>query len=216
MLHDVTFNNEKSAYKDWNIVLTEVELPPPEPKTMAVEITGADGIIDLSEVLTGDIKYSTRKIKLKFEVMDDKQYYSITSEIAKYLHGKNVTFKLNDDDNYYYTGRAIINSWECVKRKGVIIITIVADPYKYEITEKIYTITLRSNETKDVVLINGRKHVCPILDVTGSVNLIWNGATYTLSEGKQQVIRFVLNEGNNLVSFTGTGTVKVTYRRGES
>ena len=101
MLHDVTFNNEKSAYKDWNIVLTEVELPPPEPKTMAVEITGADGIIDLSEVLTGDIKYSTRKIKLKFEVMDDKQYYSITSEIAKYLHGKNVTFKLNDDDNYY-------------------------------------------------------------------------------------------------------------------
>ena len=214
MLHDVTFNNEKSAYKDWNIVLTEVELPPPEPKTMAVEITGADGIIDLSEVLTGDIKYSTRKIKLKFEVMDDKQYYSITSEMAKYLHGKNVTVRLSNDEDYYYTGRAVINSWECVKRKGTIVVSVDADPYKYDVIERIFNVNL-NNETKTIVLINGRKHICPILDVTGSVTLIWEGESYTLLEGKQQMLRFILKEGNNTVSFTGTGTVKITYRRGE-
>ena len=214
MLHDVIFNNEISAYRDWNIVLTKVEIPPPTPKTTSVEIKGADGEIDLSEVLTNDIKYKNRTIKLTFEVMDDKEYYSITSNVGKYLHGKRVTFILNDDDSYYYTGRATINSWECVQRKGTIVITIDADPYKYEITERVINVKL-NNETKDIILINGRKHICPTLDVTGSVSLVWNGASYTLSKGKQQVINFILSEDKNLVSFTGTGTVKITYRRGE-
>lgn len=214
MLHDVIFNNEISAYRDWNIVLTKVEIPPPTPKTTSVEIKGADGEIDLSEVLTNDIKYKNRTIKLTFEVMDDKEYYSITSNVGKYLHGKRVTFTLNDDDSYYYTGRATINSWECVQRKGTIVITIDADPYKYEITERVINVKL-NNETKDIILINGRKHICPTLDVTGSVSLVWNGASYTLSKGKQQVINFILSEDKNLVSFTGTGTVKITYRRGE-
>ena len=214
MLHDVIFNNEISAYRDWNIVLTKVEIPPPTPKTTSVEIKGADGEIDLSEVLTNDIKYKNRTIKLTFEVMDDKEYYSITSNVGKYLHGKRVTFILNDDDSYYYTGRATINSWECVQRKGTIVITIDTDPYKYEITERVINVKL-NNETKDIILINGRKHICPTLDVTGSVSLVWNGASYTLSKGKQQVINFILSEDKNLVSFTGTGTVKITYRRGE-
>ena len=214
MLHDVIFNNEMSAYEDWNIVLTKVELPPPTPKTMSVEIKGADGEIDLSEVLTNDIKFKNRIIKLTFEVMDDTQYYSITSEMAKYLHGKKMTVRLSNDEDYYYTGRAVINSWECVKRKGTIVVSVDADPYKYDVIERIFNVTL-NNETKTIVLINGRKHICPILDVTGSVNLVWQDKTYTLSEGKQQLLGFVLKEGNNKVSFTGTGKVKITYRRGE-
>ena len=214
MLHDVIFNNEISAYEDWNIVLTKIELPPPEPKTMSVEIKGADGEIDLSEVLTNDIKFKNRIIKLTFEVMDDTQYYSITSEMAKYLHGKKMTVRLSNDEDYYYTGRTFINSWECVKRKGTIVVSVDADPYKYDVIERIFNVTL-NNETKTIVLINGRKHICPILDVTGSVNLVWQDKTYTLSEGKQQVLRFVLKEGNNTVTFTGTGKVKITYRRGE-
>ena len=166
MLRDVIFNNDKSAYGDWNIVLTKTEIPPPTPKTMDVEIKGADGVIDLSEVLTDDIKYKNRTIKLTFEVLNDIQYYSITSEVAKYLHSKKVTFRINNDDSYYYTGRAFVNSWECVKRKGIIVITVDADPYKYEVTEKIINVNL-NNETKDIIIINGRKHICPTIDVTG-------------------------------------------------
>ena len=214
MLHDVIFNNEISAYEDWNIVVTTIELPPPEPKTMSVEIKGADGEIDLSEVLTDDIKFKNRTIKLTFEVMDDNEDYSITSEMAKYLHGKTVTVRLSNDEDYYYTGRAVINSWECVKRKGTIVVSVDADLYKYDVIERIFNVTL-NNETKTIVLINGRKHICPILEVTGSVQLVWNGSTYTLSNGKQQLLGFVLKEGNNKVSFTGTGKVKITYRRGE-
>ena len=55
MLNDVIFNNEKSAYYDWAIVLTKADIPLPSVKTSSVDIKGANGILDLSEVLTGDI-----------------------------------------------------------------------------------------------------------------------------------------------------------------
>ena len=67
MLNDVIFN-DKSAYSEWNIVLTKAEIPLPEPKLSTVDIKGADGLIDLSEVLTGDILYNNRQIKLTFEM----------------------------------------------------------------------------------------------------------------------------------------------------
>ena len=50
MLNDVVFNNQISAYDDWNIVLTKAEIPFPTAKTSTVDIKGADGLIDLSEV----------------------------------------------------------------------------------------------------------------------------------------------------------------------
>ena len=70
MLNDVIFNNEKSAFYDWNIVLTKAEIPLPTPKTYTVDIKGADGVLDLTEALTGDVQYNNRQIKLTFEMMD--------------------------------------------------------------------------------------------------------------------------------------------------
>ena len=64
MLNDVIFNDEKSAYDEWNIVLTKADIPLPEPKTSLVEIKGADGLLDLSEVLTGDICYNNDSLSL--------------------------------------------------------------------------------------------------------------------------------------------------------
>ena len=212
MINDVIFNNEKSAYDDWNVVLTKVEIPLPVPKTSTVDIKGADGLLDLSEVLTGDVKYKNRTIKLTFEMMDDTDYYTLISDISNYLHGKIVTFILNNDDDYYYTGRATINQWECVKRKGKIVIQIDSEPYKYLVTETNRKVTV-SDETKMVSLPNSRKTVCPILNVSGSITLTIDGVDYNLAEGKQRLINFKLIEGNNTLKVRGNGTLTKSYRQ---
>lgn len=213
MLNDVVFNNEKSSYYDWNIVLTKAEIPLPTPKTSTVDIKGSDGLLDLSEVLTGDIQYNNRQVKLTFEMMDDKDYQKLITEIGNYLHGKNVTFILSNDDDYYYTGRATINQWECVKRKGTIVITIDCEPYKYAVTETVRMVTL-NNQTKVITLINNRKRVCPVITVTGEITLKSDDFTYELSEGTQQIINFKLVEGNNNVEVSGNGTINIKYRQG--
>lgn len=213
MLNDVIFNNEKSAFYDWNIVLTKAEIPLPTPKTSIVDIKGADGVLDLTEALTGDVQYNNRQIKLTFEMMDDTDYYDLISDISNYLHGQKIKFTLNNDEDYYYTGRATINQWECVKRKGKIVIQVDCEPYKYAVIETIKKVQV-SNQTKTVTLSNNRKRVCPMLNVTGTITLTINGVDYNLAEGKQQLINFRLVEGNNVVKVSGNGTLTVNYRQG--
>ena len=83
MLRDVIFNNgEKSAYYDWNIVLTKTEIPLPKEKRHTVDIIGADGVLDLSEVLSGELKFQNRTVKLTFEVMDDTMFEVTLAEIS--------------------------------------------------------------------------------------------------------------------------------------
>ena len=214
MLNDVIFNDEKSAYDEWNIVLTKADIPLPEPKTSLVEIKGADGVLDLSEVLTGDILYNNRTITLTFEMMDDTDYYDLISNISNYLHGKKVTISLTNDEDYYYVGRASINQWQCIKRKGIIVITVDAEPYKYSVTETTMIVNV-VNQTKTITLQNSRKRVCPILNVTGTITLTISGVNYKLAEGKQQLSNFRLVEGNNVVKVSGNGTLTITYRQGE-
>lgn len=213
MLNDVIFNNEKSAYYDWNIVLTKAEIPLPTPKTSTVDIKGADGVLDLTEALTGDVQYNNRAIKLTFEMMDDADYYDLISEIGNYIHGQRITFNLSNDEDYYYIGRATINQWECVKRKGKIVIQVDCEPYKYAVIETVRTVSV-TGKTKSITLINSRKRVCPTLTVTGTITLTINGVDYELSEGKQQLINFRLIEGNNVVKVSGNGTLTISYRQG--
>ena len=212
-MNDVIFNNDKSAYDDWNIVLTGANVPLPVPKTATVDIKGADGVLDLSEVLTGDVTYNNRVITLNFDMLNDSEYYTLISNIANYLHGRNVTVRFTNDDDFYYIGRASINEWECVKRIGKIVIQVDCDPYKYKVNETIVTVNL-NNEVKGVTLHNLRKRVSPTLDVVGNVTMIFNGVEYQLNAGKQQLLNFVLTKDKTLVSFRGTGTVKITYRQG--
>ena len=212
MLNDVIFD-KKSAYDEWNIVLTKHDIPLPAPKTSTVDIKGADGLLDLSEVLTGDILYNNRTLKLTFEMMDDRDYFELITNISNFLHGRVVTVRLTKDSDFYYTGRASINQWECIKRKGVIVITVDCEPYKYALYETVRTITV-NNQTKTISLPNSRKRVSPIIDATGTVTLTFGGVEYDLAEGKQQLINFSLVEGDNVVKISGNGTVKITYRQG--
>lgn len=213
MLNDVLFNNDKSAYMDWNMVLTKVEIPLPNAKTATIDIQGSDGVLDLSEALTGDVVYENRVVKLTFELFDLSSYYDLISEISNYLHGKVVTFVLSNDDSYYYTGRASINEWECRKNKGKIVITVDCDPYKYELNETKLMFSV-SDESKTISLRNLRKKVCPSLTVSGNITLTVDGYDYELTNGTHQLLNFTLSEGLNKVTLSGKGTITISYRRG--
>lgn len=211
MLNDVIFN-DKSARYDWNIVLTKAVIPLPSVKSVMVDIKGADGILDLSEVLTDDVVYSNRNIKLTFALMDVNDYPTLISEISNYIHGKKIKISLMTDSEYYYVGRAYIDQYECANNVGTIVIGMSAEPYKYYKNETVCILTVNGNTT--VKLNNDRMRVLPTLTVSGTVTMSFEGKEYQLSEGEQQILNFTLKEGDNLVTFSGTGAVKINYRKG--
>ena len=213
MIHDVIFNygtnKSKSAYEDWDMILTKVDHTLPEPKTILVDIKGADGFLDLSEAETGDIKYNNRKLSLTFELMNVDDYDNIITDMSNNIHGRMMKLILTSDLEYYYEGRATINKWECSKRKGTVTVNLDAYPFKKSITEYTfeYLKTTDGEITKNIN-VTTRKPIMPYVEATGSLTL--NGVT--LKTGKYQYPDIMLNGGVNSLKISGTGTLTLTYR----
>ena len=132
-MHGIIFG-EKHTYRDWGLLLkSRPEISPPSPKTKLVKVPGSSKVIDLTEALTGEVKYDTRQIKAEFFIMDDRDRWThLYSEILEYMHGKNVRIIMDDDPNYFYTGRVTVEELKPDKKTAVLTITAEVEPYKRE------------------------------------------------------------------------------------
>ena len=61
MYHSINFGN-KNTWDDWRLIPTSRPVfLPPDVKKVLVDLPGSDGVIDLTESLTGYVKYGNRK-----------------------------------------------------------------------------------------------------------------------------------------------------------
>lgn len=228
-MQTVTFGT-KNSYDDFGLILTDKDIGFPEPKLEEVDVIGADGVIDLSEVLNDDIKYKTRKLQFTFTVLKGNKYWASTvADVANYLHGKKLRIQMDFDPAYYYTGRCKINSFKTSKRLCTITIDAECEPYRLDINgngEKwlwdtfsfqngfIRVNAVTVNGSLQVNLQNQRKIVSPTFTCSTAMTVTFDGVTYNLSKGKTQVLGIRLQYGTNYVTFRGNGTVKIEYQGG--
>lgn len=228
-MQTVTFGT-KNSYDDFGLILTDKDIGFPEPKLEEVDVIGADGVIDLSEVLNDDIKYKTRKLQFTFTVLKGNKYWASTvADVANYLHGKKLRIQMDFDPAYYYTGRCKINSFKTSKRLCTITIDAECEPYRLDINgngEKwlwdtfsfqngfIRVNAVTVNGSLHVNLQNQRKIVSPTFTCSTAMTVIFDGVTYNLPKGKTQVLGIRLQYGTNYVTFKGNGTVKIEYQGG--
>lgn len=132
--YGVTFGT-KHTFNDWGLIpKSRPVISPPTPKTLYVDIPGADGVLDLTQALTQDVKYENRKITFEFNVLDARSRWSnIYSDILGYLHGQSMKIILDEDFEYYYIGRVQVNEWKSDKRTSIITIEANVEPYKYNL-----------------------------------------------------------------------------------
>lgn len=220
------------TFEKWKLILTHTEISFPEPKTETVDIPGADGELNFSKSLTGDVKYKNRTITFTFVTVEryDK-WKSLISDISNYLHGQEFEKIILDEDiNFYYKGFAEINQFESNKNTGTITIQCNVEPYKYDINASNEdwlwdTFDFESgiiNETKDltvdneleVVIYGRRKKVIPKFNCENDLQLIFNGQTYNLPSGESYSPDIEICEGQNTLKFIGTGKVTIEYRGG--
>lgn len=239
MYHSITFGT-KNTWTDWKLVPTSRPVfDPPEVKTILIDVPGSDGSIDLTESLTGYVRYENRKGSFEFKVHTKEDWVEVYSSILDYLHGQRQKIILEDDPAYYYMGRASVNSWKSNKNYSLITIDVVAEPYKYEMyssTEdwkwdpfNFETGIIR--EYEDIRIdgeltynIDGnRKPVVPTITVTsddgsGMVAMPYDNAyayrRINLSDGANRSPYLVIKEGRNRIRFIGSGTVTIDYRGG--
>lgn len=227
---------EMHSFNDWNLLLKELpNIAPTEPKTLFVDVPGGDGDLDLTESLTGIVRYENREITCTFLSREPKcGWPELYSAIQDFLHGKRMNFKLDNDPGYYYTGRFRVSDWSHDGHFYTVKIIGSVDPYKYEIFSSLddwlwddfsfdtgiireYK-DLAVDGTLELTIIGSRKPVRPefiVVSTDGSgMTLTYNGTDYTLPDGRSMVPAICIGEGEYTLIFTGSGTVSVDYRGG--
>lgn len=126
--------NEKHSYRDWDLLLkSRPQISPPSPKFKLIQVPGSDHVIDLTESLTGQVHYEPRTIRFEFITKADRsRWASLYTEILDYLHGKQVRIIMDDDPNFYYTGRVAVEGMETDKKTATLTMTATVEPYKRE------------------------------------------------------------------------------------
>ena len=226
MYHSVRFavgSTVKNSWDDWYLVpSSRPVINPPKPKYVTVDIPGANGAIDLSEVTSGEVVYENRTGSIEFIVFNEKpmEWFELYSQIMDYLHGKPVQISLEDEipagstiPSYYYEGRCEVDGWQSGANYSTISITYDLYPYKFATQATSETINLSSTNVQKTYK-NGRMAVIPKFTVSDTCTVTWKGNEYTLSKGENAVANIVFEEGNNTISFKGSGTVTITFREG--
>lgn len=221
---------DKKTFDDYGLRLENITIGFPETKTNLIDIPGADGSLDLSEIL-GDVVYKNRKIELGFDAFGAyDEWHLLCTNLANYLHGKKMRVILDTDPYYYYTGRLELSTKKSNDTLHTITLEGTMDPYKYELQSSLEEwlwdpfsfrvgIIRRYKDLKVdgslVLTIPGlKKSIIPTITASTSMSVQFEGSSYALKQGINKVYRIVLKEGENQLTFTGTGTVSVDYRGG--
>lgn len=211
----ITFGNYHT-FNDFGLVIEEREISAPEPKTHFVEIEGADGSLDFTEAF-GNVTYKRRKLKYQVTSLALRsEFWTKFSEIQNTLHGREFNIIDDEDPDYYYKGRIIIDKWKIDKVLGSFSIEVDAEPYKYHLyeTQRVDTIS----GTMTLVYKNDRMRVNPTLRISAPMTLVFEGKTLSINSSDVDKdftsTGIVFKEGNNIIQVTGEGTLTVKYQEG--
>lgn len=130
-MRGVTFGNNHT-YWEWGLMMKSAPIVyPPEPKTHYVDVPGAHGALDLTELLTGKVQYANRKLHLEFTAVADRERWAYTyRDILEALHGKRLDMVLDDEPEYTYTGRVTVGYPKWDRKHVTLTMTVEADPHK--------------------------------------------------------------------------------------
>lgn len=209
------FLNGEHTLRDWGACITNQDvIGMPAVKTVLLEVPGRSGRIDLSEILTGDVSYGNRELKLVLAAETNIERWRETCDhIFNTFHGRSVTVIFDEDPGHFYVGRASVTDPSRLHTAGKMTIEVEAEPFRYEVTETVATFETSTSAITDV-LLNDRMPVSPEVEVTNACDLFFEGEVFHLEEGRHVVPGFVLHEGENAVRLTGTSSVTFRYRKG--
>lgn len=222
------------TWKDWRLAMQNTgHIGEPEQETFYVDVPGADGFLDYSEALTGRPIFKSRSIEAVLGGNRTREEWSnFISKLRVLLEGKLCHVTFDDMPGYYWEGRIHIGQLDRKGRVGSFTLSIPkADPYGYAQKTNndewewdpfdfeygvIDPIDITVSNSSRSVMVDGRGAPFPVFVEVSSIGSVLkmscNGETYQLTQGINRFHDLLITENTSL-TFTGTGTLKVTYRR---
>lgn len=167
---------DKHSYSDYGLYLSN---PPdygtPELKTVTLEIPGMDGVLDYTEAIAGDVKYSNREQEYTFVCMIDRWHREeLKAEIMNDLHGNRVQIIPDEDPEWYFMGRPSVAFDDIDSWRMKVVITVVADPFRIAFNDTLQTVEASQFGQNEIVVFGKSSY-------TGT-NSGWNFWGYDFSD----------------------------------
>lgn len=137
-MHSITFESDNSKYNTWSSFKMAPQSRPfvaaPPVKEEYIDVPGADGALDYTEVLTGKARYGRRTGSWNFLIDSDAENWpDLYSKLLNTFHGKEYKVILDDDPGYYYQGRLSITGQFSNKDYSSVTFGYNLEPYKWPI-----------------------------------------------------------------------------------
>lgn len=130
----------KNTYGEWEMYPTSrPHVAPPEVKTSYVDVPGADGGLDYTDLLTGEPRFGYRKGSWEFLLIPQERWPDVYRSLCNFLNGRVHTVVLEDDPTWQYTGRLSVNKWESAAHNSLITIDYILDPNPVNLDDESYS-----------------------------------------------------------------------------
>ena len=212
------FFDGKDTYTEYGLLLASKSISLPEVRTNMIDVPGRDGLLDASEVLTGEVTYKNRTITLKLTGVDTvtgKTWPATISDFCNKVHGKRVKVTFPEDTTHYYSGRCSVGKVGLVKMMQTIPVMVDCDPWKYKNAKTTVSRSDLGTAYKQLSLPNESRPVIPTITVAQDTTLLWGSSTINISAGDHILPDIRLAAGSNTLKAkvaSGTGSITVTYQ----
>lgn len=222
-----------NSYEEFGMVLTSKEIGYPEVRKHQITIPGLDGVLDLTNRLTGHTVYGNREIKLVFSIvdLDPRSLGAKLDHIAEFFHGKfvglcfmmmdvgewetpaDMTAHLHGLDGRRYYGYAELDPFTTDRLIGRVGINIDCNPYRMRARH--FDKTGTGGISSSFVITDEEKILYGTAVSSHAGQFTVNGETITLEPFVEVNVGYI--NGNNVYSFAPTdqsATVTLTLRYG--
>ena len=204
-----------TAVHGWT--LTGWQLSAAQRKAILVDKPGGHGHWDLSAVLTdGEPVYEARTLTATLECSEGDRL-SREAEIdtmINWLDGWTVQIILPDRPLQYLTGVVHVERLYNDPAHASVAVTATCEPWRYNAAETVINL-VATTEAQTADIVNpGRLSVVPLLEITSdsSVLLAFGASSWALSSGSYKLPDLRLTQGTHRLTYSGAGTVKITFR----
>jgi hypothetical protein len=205
-----------TALYDWT--LAALALTDPDYQSKFQEVPGRDGPLDMSTALSdGEPRYGSRTLTATLELSEGTRMerHARIGKMINALDGRRMDIRHPDYPGHYLTGRVQVKMQYNDLAHAAVTVSAVCDPWLYSRTERTYTLTAATQAKTQALTNRGRRVLVPQVIVTGTdasfliecgtISLALGPGTYLLPD-------LLLQPGNTLVRYSGTGTAQISYR----
>ena len=194
----VKTNDSYHSYTDLELIITNaVSISAPEINSDYISVKGRNGMLDISEALTGRVTYKSRHISVNFAGLEnDRDWDNRVSDLRNLIDGQIIRLIFDNDPNHYWYGRCQIIDFERERNLGRLTLDIpYADPYKY------------NNQEFTIIVTN--------INTFLTIQKYGDTRVINLSLGENKVYAITINdEKESTLIFEGDGKFSINFRGG--